>query len=377
MGRLLLARTLRIVLEGPVSITREPMGTTELIYYAFAALLIAAVLIPFIKSDRWMVRILDYPRYQKFALILLLAAVWPFAIVDPGVVGHVVLGLLLLAAVYLGYIMFPYTPLSTPMIEQVALREGEQPLRLLICNVLQDNSAYHRMSALITAKRPDVIFLLETDLAWKNALAEVVADYPHRIEVPQENTYGLLFYSKLALLHHEVNYLIDKEVPSIVADIEYAGEPVRLYGLHPTPPVPQENTKSTERDAEVLMIGKSAEAHGKPCIVFGDLNDVAWSRTTKLFLKASKMLDPRRGRGMYNTFHVDYPFLRWPLDHVFLSSHFRLVEMHIERSVGSDHFPVYISVVRRSDDAEGELEIDGKEQQEVREKISAGVEEGG
>jgi len=196
--------------------------------------------------------------------------------------------------------------------------------------------------------------------------------YPHRVEVPQDNTYGMLFYSRLPIVQHSVDHLVDPEVPSIMADVAYAGQVVRLYCLHPTPPVPQESETSTDRDAEVLQVGRMAAAHHGPCVVLGDLNDVAWSRTTELFLKTSKLLDPRRGRGLYNTFHAHYPFLRWPLDHFFLSSQFRLVAMQVEPTIGSDHFPISLSVVLRSDDASEERTIDLEEREEVAGKIAAG-----
>ena len=79
-------------------------------------------------------------------------------------------------------------------------------------------------------------------------------------------------------------------------------------------------------------------------IVAGDLNDVAWSHTSRLFRRISRLLDPRVGRGMYNTFHARYWPLRWPLDHVFVSDTFVLRRLQRLPAFGSDHFPVYIAL---------------------------------
>jgi endonuclease/exonuclease/phosphatase (EEP) superfamily protein YafD len=126
------------------------------------------------------------------------------------------------------------------------------------------------------------------------------------------------------------------------------------------------------------LVGKEAKKSKLPVIVAGDLNDVAWSYTTELFLKVSCLLDPRRGRGFYSTFNSKYLLFRWPLDHVFCSRHFSLVELTRLPNVGSDHFPMFISIQlteeKMEEQAANELKATADEEATADEKISVGKE---
>jgi endonuclease/exonuclease/phosphatase (EEP) superfamily protein YafD len=182
----------------------------------------------------------------------------------------------------------------------------------------------------------------------------------------------MTLYSRLELVNPEVKFLVEDDIPSIHARVRLpSGVEVELRCLHPRPPFPTESERSTERDAELLIVGKEVKGKKSPVVVFGDLNDVAWSRTNYLFQDISGLLDPRIGRGIYNTFHAKYPFVRFPLDHFFHSNHFRLVTLKRLPRFGSDHFPVLITLSYEPDAEveQEELQADEGEKEEAREKI--------
>jgi endonuclease/exonuclease/phosphatase (EEP) superfamily protein YafD len=138
---------------------------------------------------------------------------------------------------------------------------------------------------------------------------------------------------------------------------------VKIHILHPRPPAPGENYHSTERDVELLVLAQHLQGSTSPLIVSGDLNDVAWSRTTRLFRRVSGLLDIRVGRGMFNTFHAEFPVFRWPLDHIFVSGHFKVKRIERLPYIGSDHFPVLAQLVCEShDEQEPHLELEDSHQ---------------
>ncbi|QDH81010.1 endonuclease/exonuclease/phosphatase family protein [Echinicola soli] len=344
------------------------------VLYAFSVIFIIATLMPLVKKDYWTFRVFDYPRFQKLLLISATLICWTF--VDYDQLSKVDFGIiitLVLLCIFLLKQIIPYSPFHTKMVKSANAQE-KTTVKVLVGNVYQYNKDYDRCLHLINEENPHLFMLVETDQGWADAMAVLKEEYPYQVELPLENTYGMLLYAKFPLKNTEINYLIDEDIPSIFTDLQMEGQLIKLFAIHPTPPVPGENTHSTERDAEILIVGEKAKSERSPTIIMGDLNDVAWSYTTELFLKISGMGDPRIGRGMYNTFHANYPFLRWPLDHIFLSNQFRLKKIKVHPSIGSDHFPISADLVLDKNNDNEQLEASAEEKAEAKEKIVSGME---
>ncbi|MBA2430897.1 MAG: endonuclease/exonuclease/phosphatase family protein [Chthoniobacterales bacterium] len=255
---------------------------------------------------------------------------------------------------------------------------GAATFRLLISNVMMENREHHRLLEVIRASAPDVVLALETDAAWAAALRSLDTDFPHVFQHPRENHYGLVLLSRLRLMGPRIQFLVQHDIPSVHTGVELpSGDCIYLHGLHPRPPEPIRHQDSTPRDAELVVLGKAIRDGGpRPTVVAGDLNDVAWSDTSELFLRLSGLLDPRMGRGFYNSYHADYRLLRYPLDHVFHSNHFRLVDLQRLPHIGSDHFPMLIELSYEPE-AENEQKPTPEEkgdEQEADEKLESQAE---
>ncbi|MEN2281075.1 endonuclease/exonuclease/phosphatase family protein [Algoriphagus sp. SE2] len=339
----------------------------------FSAFLIIATLIPFIKWDYWWIRIFDYPQLQKLVLILLCGIIWIKIDFDQNPIEKWIwLVVLSPAALHLFFKVKTFTSIGKKMIDSVPF-EKNNGIHVLVGNVLQSNKSYYKVVSLINRISPDLVFLVETDKNWVEGICSIEENYPNRILIPKDNTYGMALYCKLEIINSKIEYLIDDDVPSIELEVKLRnGKVITIYAIHPTPPVPTENLKSSERDAEILIVGKKAKNNPKPSMVIGDLNDVAWSYTTKLFLKISGMADPRRGRGFFSTFHAKIPLMRWPLDHIFLSKHFGLGELKVMSGIGSDHFPICIKASLKSEKTVEKLSASGDDKKEAEEKMVKG-----
>ena len=197
----------------------------------------------------------------------------------------------------------PYTPCWPKEVKDASPRA--QRLRIVTANVLQSNRQYQPLLNLVREYNPDILVTLESDQHWQAQLDSLADILPYRVICPQSNLYGMHVYSRFKLQHTAIEYIIEEDIPSIHSNISLPnGVAIDFHFLHPAPPSPTENESAEPRDAELVVVAKRVAKHQRPTIITGDLNDVAWSPTTRLFRKISGLLDPRVGRGMFNTFHT-------------------------------------------------------------------------
>lgn len=349
------------------------MIAITVLFWVFTTFLLIGSTLALTKLHIGIIRSFDFPRIQFFWLGCLLCAV-AVVLYDGAALWWTLALLVGLSALQLGFILkfTPIWPRQSCDADPAVLADTDSHVSLLAANIKKSNRDYARLITYVQAEDPDIAIVVEVDADWINALDPLRASYPHWIEIPKDNGYGICLMSKLDVSDHSVQCHITDEVPSITAKVLLRSKDAfRLYVVHPEPPIPTHDTEG--RDSEISHVGLMARDDPLPAVVTGDLNDVAWSTTTRQFQRLSRLLDPRVGRGFFNTFHAHYPMFRWPLDHLFHDQRFRLVSMERGPNIGSDHFPVmFCLALTRIPKGEDQIEdeVEGEEQ-EAKEMIAA------
>jgi endonuclease/exonuclease/phosphatase (EEP) superfamily protein YafD len=324
------------------------MDWLSALLYVLGALVFLVTLLPLWRTTRWWVRIWDFPRFQSAVLALAVLVAFPIAR-RPAAPDWVFLAALAAALGWQMSWVWRYLPGAPREVRPARAPAGAaDSIALLTANVLQSNREADRLLQIITDADPDVVLAVETDEWWCARLAALRSKYPYGVQHPLSNGYGLVLSSRFELVEPTVRFVLDDAIPSVRTGVRLRnGAVIDLYCVHPQPPGLQQD--STERDVELVLVGRDIRQRGRPAILLGDLNDVAWSSTTLQFTREGGLLDPRRGRGFYSTFPAHLPGLRYPLDHIFHTRHFDVAEMRVLPRSGSDHLPLIAALQLRSD----------------------------
>ncbi|MBU1605357.1 MAG: endonuclease/exonuclease/phosphatase family protein [Alphaproteobacteria bacterium] len=305
---------------------------------AISVLMLVAVLVSLVPSDIWFIRTVDLMREPiSYAAALLLVV----ALFVGGARRWAAVAMFALVIVINVWRIWPYSALAEPQLAlagdatAAAAAEG-RCFSAMAVNVKVENEQYARIAAQVERYDPDVLFLMETDTRWIEALEPILADYDHVQRHPQPKAFGLVFATRLPVLKSNVVENTYRDTPTVYATLQPAGSrPIEFIGLHPKPPLPDWNTE--RRDENIVNAGVQTPDRLPDAVVMGDFNDVPWSRTTTRFRETGDWRDPRIGRGTYPTFPADLRAIGWPLDQLMLKGDLDLQSFAVLPDNGSDH----------------------------------------
>ncbi|MEO1484006.1 MAG: endonuclease/exonuclease/phosphatase family protein [Myxococcota bacterium] len=221
--------------------------------------------------------------------------------------------------------------------EPSTVRCPSKPLTAVVANVLHTGGEPDRVAAFIAKHDPDVMALLEVDSRWLERLGAVLDAYPHRVERPRADDFGIAVYSRVPFVDTEVLRFPPLLLPTISVRLESG---LTVVATHPLPPSTVSN--SVARNRQLLGIAARAAKTDGPLMVLGDLNTTPFSPSFFEVLRQGRLRDSARGYGFSPTWPVSFPPLWIPIDHALYSDRVEILDRRVGEDLGSDHYPLVV-----------------------------------
>lgn len=220
---------------------------------------------------------------------------------------------------------------------------GGQKLRLLLSNVLWDNTEYEKLFEQVRRERPDVAFFQEVTPRWAEELKALSNDLPESRLHPTDDAGGMAIFSRIPFVRAEVAPLAEYNGPAIIAQINVGNRLVSIVSVHAPPPGGKKNF-----DHRTEIFNQTAEflnSLPEPKLVIGDLNTTMWSPYYKRFVARTNLVNVREGFGILPSWSTYWWPMVIPIDHCLVSQGIQVVDVRVGKPVGSDHLPLIVELV--------------------------------
>ncbi|WP_170266504.1 endonuclease/exonuclease/phosphatase family protein [Brevifollis gellanilyticus] len=214
-------------------------------------------------------------------------------------------------------------------------------LRVVSLNVLTENRRHQDVLDFLRKADADVIFLMEIDHVWAEAMKPLEQSHPHHQVYPREDNFGVAFYSRLPLKDVHVTHRFEHGLnldsdppPTIEARLSIGARELVMYGVHTLPPGGAMQWRS--RNFLLEDIGLQAAALKEPVLVFGDLNATPWCEGMRCLLRAGRLGFHMTTPPWAPTWRVTSPFAI-PIDHALCTPPLAIQRREISGNLGSDH----------------------------------------
>lgn len=237
---------------------------------------------------------------------------------------------------------------QSPTLDAAAKRvDSSQVLRVATANLNLHTTDFGPLVHWLSASQaPDLVFLQEYTAQAQQALAQspvLKARYPHRLEWPQSDPFGLAILSREPLLDAQRRPSINPyDTLGLRATLLWQGQRVRLSAVHPMPPLSAAYAR--RRDALLREEARELTQDGGLALLAGDLNTTPWARSLFALAPALKRA---------NSISASWPQIAGglsllPLDHVLGSAAWLQIDSVHGPDLGSDHRPVVVRLTPRA-----------------------------
>ena len=240
-------------------------------------------------------------------------------------------GLTAAIALVYGVLLLPYIPIRWNDSSET------RNLRIMSANVLTENHDYNRFLDSVRRVNPDIIAMQEVNESWVKQLVALESEYPYSKKSPRSDSFGIALYSRLPFEHLAIDYIQPYNLDSITASLRINETIVHLRVAHTLPPGNRDYASG--RNAQLAFIAAWARERTS-CIVVGDLNTTMWSPYYRDFIRQSRLINTRNGRGILGTWPSWLGPLALPLDHILVSESIGTISCAHAPRTGSDHVPL-------------------------------------
>lgn len=213
---------------------------------------------------------------------------------------------------------------------------------ILNLNVNSSNRNHAGILDAIRSSNADVVTLLEVTPKLETALELLAEEYPHRETLPAEGNFGIALLSRHPLV--DVAYFSTGETTGIDAGIRLPSGPIRVLAVHLLPPMGRRLAAARNRGLDML----ASHAYGidDPLVICGDFNLTPYSPFFADLIRAADLRDTRVGQGIDISWPTTFPLAGIPIDHCLLRGRLAVESVSRMDPIGSDHYPVKVSLIR-------------------------------
>lgn len=224
-------------------------------------------------------------------------------------------------------------------------------LKVMSFNINTQNFDLDRIFTSIESVNPDLVLIIEINPTMMNRIeTRAISRFPYRFRATGRR---LAVFSKLPLEDSRSQRFEGSDVTNLVTYINYRNKRIQIIGTHSL--IPVKSHLFARRNLHLKSITSHLEQENQPTILMGDFNLTPWSPYYRQFVDQAALHNTRLGFGILPTWirpsttvklpKFILPLLNIPIDHIFVSKDFKVLNTYTGDNGNSDHAPIISELV--------------------------------